>query len=145
MFEKRVVIGKKYCIFAPGPVTVTADMNNIKVTLVNATECGKYFFTAPTTRIYSSINPSCIFEPDNTLNYNSGNTPSWLYSLKVSLQILLGETVVKLNLTENKLVVHTDRTDDTQLEAVTALLERVLPQNVEVVRYNHNMEISWRQ
>lgn len=137
MFEKRVVIGKKYCIFAPGPVTVTADMNNIKVTLVNAIECGKYFFTAPTTRIYSSVNPSCIFEPDNTLNYNIGNTPSWLYSLKVSLQILLGETAVKLNLTENKLVVYTDRADDIQLEAVTGLLARVLPQNIEVVHSNY--------
>ena len=52
--------------------------------------------------------------------------------------------VVEFIKDENKLIVHTDRTDDTQFEAVTALLERVLPQNVEVVRYNHNMEISWR-
>lgn len=45
---------------------------------------------------------------------------------------------------ENKLVVHTDRADDTQFKRVTALLERVLPENLNIERFNHNMEISWR-
>lgn len=59
---------------------------------------------------------------------------------------MLGEDkfVVEHLPAENKLVVHTDRADDTQLEAVTALLERVLPQGVEVARYNHHIEVSWR-
>ena len=45
---------------------------------------------------------------------------------------------------ENKLVVHTDRADDTQFKRVTALLESVLPENLNIEQYNHNMEISWR-
>lgn len=44
---------------------------------------------------------------------------------------------------ENKLIVHTDRVSDELSLEVTSLLESVLPQNIEVVRYNHNMEISW--
>ena len=55
-----------------------------------------------------------------------------------------GKVIVDTVLTENKVVVHTDRVDDIQIEAVAALLERVLPQNVEAARYNHNIEISWR-
>lgn len=51
---------------------------------------------------------------------------------------------VELLKDENKLVVHTDRADDTQFKRVTALLERVLPENLNIERYNHNMEISWR-
>ena len=45
---------------------------------------------------------------------------------------------------ENKLVVHTDRVDETQFEGVTALLELVLPKNLNIERYNHHIEISWR-
>ena len=55
-----------------------------------------------------------------------------------------GKVIVGTIPTENKVVVHTDRVDDNQLEIVTMLLERVLPQGVEVVRYNHGMEISWQ-
>lgn len=45
--------------------------------------------------------------------------------------------VVEFIKDENKLVIHTDRADDTQLEAVTALLEGVQPQNIEVVHTNY--------
>lgn len=45
---------------------------------------------------------------------------------------------------EGKLVIHTDRVEETKLETIKELLERVLPQNIELVQYNHNMEISWR-
>lgn len=52
--------------------------------------------------------------------------------------------VVEFIKDENKLVIHTDRADDNQVAAMTSLLDEVMPQNVEVVRYNHNIEISWR-
>lgn len=45
---------------------------------------------------------------------------------------------------ENKLVIHTDRLDDETLVTVGELLERVLPQNVEVERYNQSIDISWK-
>ena len=67
--------------------------------------------------------------------------------LKPQLNEIVGEESYKLEhiVGRRKLVTHTDRVDDSQLEAVTALLERVLPQNVEVVRYNHHIEVSWRE
>lgn len=66
--------------------------------------------------------------------------------LKPQLNEIVGEESYKLEhiVGRRKLVTHTDRVDDTQLEAVTALLERVLPQNVEVEQYNHNIEIPWK-
>jgi hypothetical protein len=44
---------------------------------------------------------------------------------------------------ENKLIVHTDRLDNETLTTVSEMLERVLPQNMVVHRYNHEFEISW--
>lgn len=52
--------------------------------------------------------------------------------------------VVEFIKDENKLVIHTDRISDDMNEAVTSLLESVQPQDIEVVKYNHNMEISWQ-
>lgn len=49
---------------------------------------------------------------------------------------------------ENKLVIHTDRVSDETTKRVSDLLQSIhstLPQFIEVVRYNHNMEISWRE
>ena len=71
--------------------------------------------------------------------------PLTIALLEKSLILLMGEgkAVVEHLPAENKLVVHTDRADDTQLEAVTALLERVLPKNVNIERYNHHIEVSW--
>lgn len=55
-----------------------------------------------------------------------------------------GKVIIEAVPTENKVVVHTDRVDDTQLEAVTALLEQLLPKKVEAARYNHTMDVDWR-
>ena len=52
--------------------------------------------------------------------------------------------VVEFIKDENKLVIHTDRIEDNMLVEVNELLESVKSKNIEVVRYNHNMEISWR-
>ena len=51
-----------------------------------------------------------------------------------------GKVIVDTVPAENKVVVHTDRVDDTQLEAVTVLLEQLLPEKVEVVHTNY---FSW--
>ena len=52
--------------------------------------------------------------------------------------------VVEFIKDENKLVIHTDRAVNSQVIAVTALLESIHPQNIDVVQYNHNIEVSWR-
>ena len=44
---------------------------------------------------------------------------------------------------ENKLVIHTDRISDELMEAVTSLLEDVVPQNIQVMRFNHHIEVNW--
>ena len=75
-----------------------------------------------------------------------GNVPAWFAPLKAELTALLDGSTFELAwlADENTLVVHTDRVSDELSDAVTALLESVLPQHVEVAHYNHNMEISWR-
>lgn len=67
--------------------------------------------------------------------------------LKPQLNEIVGENSYKMEhiIGRRKLVTHTDRVDDTQLEAVTALLERVLPKNIEIAQYNHHIEVDWRE
>ena len=73
--------------------------------------------------------------------------PLTIALLEKALVLLMGEgkAIVEHLPAEDKLVVHTDRADETQLAAVTALLERTLPKNIEVERYNHHIEVSWRE
>lgn len=55
-----------------------------------------------------------------------------------------GQFVLEYISDEKKVVAHTDRVDELTVTAVENLLGRVLPQNIEVVQYNHNIELSWR-
>lgn len=43
-----------------------------------------------------------------------------------------------------KLIVHTDRLDDATSYRITSMLDYTVPAGIEVVRYNHHIEISWR-
>ena len=45
---------------------------------------------------------------------------------------------------ENKLVVHTDRIKEEKVEELSTLLEKILPKNLAVERYNHHFEVAWR-
>lgn len=69
-----------------------------------------------------------------------------LEELRAGLNQLVGagKYEVVFDSSDDKLIIHTDRISDTEVQAVTDLIERVVPQNVVVERYNHNMEISWR-
>lgn len=71
---------------------------------------------------------------------------TWRVLKQMLVPILGGEDkfVMEYINDECKLVLHTDRLDDAMLATVDDLLERVLPQNIEVVQYNHHIEISWR-
>ena len=72
--------------------------------------------------------------------------PAWLSDVLAGLISILGDDNFDINYipSENKLVVHTDRVDDAQFAAVTAMLGRFVPASVEVVQYNHHIEVSWR-
>lgn len=69
-----------------------------------------------------------------------------LEELRAGLNKLVGTSnyEVELDSIDNKLVVHTDRLDDTQLTAVTNLIEDIVPSSVTVEQYNHHIEVSWR-
>lgn len=62
MFEKRVIIGKKYCVTAPSACLITANVNGVVVTLVDENTAGQYYFYAPTSSINSSVDLSYILE-----------------------------------------------------------------------------------
>lgn len=81
------------------------------------------------------------------LTYLSVKVPyTWRVLKQMLVPILGGEDkfVMEYLNDEAKLVLHTDRLNDAMLATVTALLERVLPMNIEVERYNHHIEVSWR-
>lgn len=75
-----------------------------------------------------------------------GQDPIWFKSLHAVLTRMLDGTRFEMVLTAqgSKLIVHTDRVADDLLEQVRATAEAYLPAGVELVQYNHNMEISWR-
>lgn len=103
---------------------------------------------------FGQFTPLFSYDIDKKADFNVHNIqlqqtderPDWLKIIDSELLIILGDTkfVTEFLAAENKLVVHTDRADDAQLEKVAALLARVLPQNIEVVQYNHHIEISWK-
>lgn len=44
---------------------------------------------------------------------------------------------------QGKLVVHTDRAEEDTVEITNSIINKVLPESVEIERYNHNLEVSW--
>ena len=62
------------------------------------------------------------------------------------LKELLGETKFELYFENDvkKLIIHTDRISDDMVASLEKLLSEVLPQTIETEKYNHNMEISWK-
>lgn len=100
---------------------------------------------------FNEITGNYLMTP-GTISYKGWNIASNaiitipVEELTAAIEEIVGEgkVIVDTIPTENKVVVHTDRVDDTQLEAVTALLERELPEEVEAARYNHTMDVDWR-
>lgn len=97
------------------------------------------------------INPAAGASLDDRkaaiLTYLNVKTPyTWRVLKQMLVPILGGEDkfVMEYINDEAKLILHTDRLDDAMLTTVDELLSRVLPQNMEVVRYNLTMDISWR-
>lgn len=72
---------------------------------------------------------------------------TWRVLKQMLVPILGGEDkfVMEYVNDEGKLVIHTDRLDDDMLATVDELLARVLPQNIELVQYNHHIEYSYEE
>lgn len=72
------------------------------------------------------------------------------YTWRVLKQMLLGyldesQFVFDYINDEGKLVLHTDRISDDKLETINTLLDKVIPANIKVVRYNHDISIPWQE
>lgn len=74
-----------------------------------------------------------------------GGVPVWFKALETELTAMLDGSAFELAWLASKkqLIVHTDRVSDDMLAAVKTAAEAAVPAGVEVVQYNHNMEISW--
>jgi hypothetical protein len=71
--------------------------------------------------------------------------PATMVLVRDELLSILGDSsLFDLDTDGRKIIVHTDRLEGEQLAAVTDMLERFVPQFIEVVQYNHHIEISWR-
>lgn len=81
------------------------------------------------------------------LTYLNLKLPYTWRVLKQLIEGIVGADKVTLDLVndEGKLIVHTDRTSDEKLQTVSDLIERVVPMNLVVERYNHDISINWRE
>ena len=71
--------------------------------------------------------------------------PATMLLVRDELMSILGDaSLFDIDTDGQKIIVHTDRLSDDKLAAVNDMLERFVPGFIEVVQYNHNMEISWR-
>lgn len=151
MIKPITTPGKTYAVTSPNGCTVTTD-DGLTLAEVEAGKQG--YFVAVSGKVLLSDEAAVLTQvfklaPQQRLailGVLGGGVPAWLAPLKAELTALLDGSKFELAWLagEKKLVVHTDRISDELGDAVTALLERVLPQNVEVMRYNHHIEVSWR-
>ncbi len=71
--------------------------------------------------------------------------PATMLLVRDELLSLLGDaSLFDIDTDGQKIIVHTDRLSEDKLAAVNDVLERFVPGFIELVQYNHNMEISWR-
>ena len=75
-----------------------------------------------------------------------GESTYYTKLLRPQLEEVLNKSDYEMEhiLGKRKLVVHTDRISDELNESIITLLERESPKINEVERYNHHIEVSWR-
>lgn len=151
MKERETYPGKTYAVTSPNGCTVTTEDGT---TLVEA-EAGKQaYFVAVGGKVVLSDDSAILtqvfklapYQKLRLLGVVGGGEPAWLKALREELTAMLDGSAFELAWLAGKkqLVVHTDRVDDAMLAAVKATAEVAMPAGVEIVQYNHNMEISWR-
>lgn len=143
--------GRTYAVTSPNGCTVTTE-DGLTLAEVEAGKQG--YFVAVSGKVLLSDEAAVLtqvfklapYQKLRLLGVVGGDVPVWFKALETELTALLDGSKFELAWLagEKTLVVHTDRISDELSDAVTALLERVLPKNVEVVRYNHHIEVSWR-
>lgn len=72
--------------------------------------------------------------------------PATMLLVRDELMSILGDaSLFDIDTDGQKIIVHTDRLNDDKLAAVNDMLERFVPGFIEVVQYNHHIEVSWRE
>ena len=152
MKERETFPGKTYAVTSPNGCTVTTE-DGLTLAEIEAGKQG--YFVAVSGKVLLSDDSAILTQlfklaPQQRLAIlgvlgGNGGLPAWFKALKTELAALLDGSQFELAwlADENTLVVHTDRVSDELSDAVTALLERVLPQNIEVVQYNHYIELTY--
>lgn len=138
--ERRVNVGQTYCV-TPSVDCTVSTLGGTE--LVNVAAGSQDYFVAPAGTVVVSDAGARLTASRNPAWLASRN-PAWLAELRAGLDELGVPYKLAWMPAGEKLVVHTDRADDARLEQVAALLERVMPQNIEVVQYNQSIDIPWR-
>ena len=150
MQTKPTIPGKWYAVTSASGCKVTFETNGGTVTLdmqapqdVFCAVSGKATVSDDAADVRQTFNLAPSFFKAAR---GWGQDPIWFKSLHAVLTRLLDGTQFEMVLTEqgSKLIVHTDRVADDLLEQVRTTAEAYLPAGVELVQYNHHIEVSWR-
>lgn len=150
MKEVKTTPGKWYAVTSASGCSVTFEAKGDTVTL--EMKAPQDVFCAVGSKVTISDDSAILTQTFNLAPSffkaarGWGQDPIWFQSLHAVLTRLLDGTQFEMVLTEqgSKLIVHTDRVADDLLEQVRTTAEAYLPAGVELVQYNHNMEVSWR-
>lgn len=76
----------------------------------------------------------------------SGGAPKWLTKVETDLKLLLDGASYKVYWinADKRLIIHTDRVDDSLYAAVADVAAVYMPADATLEQYNHNIEVSWR-
>ena len=142
MREVNVIPGLAYAVTATNDCSVLLPSGVPMLSIAAGTQdivvaqAGKLLVSDDAALVTEVRNPKWLAE----------RNPKWLAELRTELDGLLDGSAYELAWMPKgeKLVVHTDRLDDAMLEQVRATAEAYLPAGVELVQYNHHIEVSWR-
>ena len=150
MKERETYPGKTYAVRSADGCTIT-DING---DLIKECAAGQDYFVADVSRIFVSDDNAKVQQVFNLapqqrltiLGVLGGGVPVWLTQLNTELTAMLDGSAFETAWLAGKkqLIVHTDRVDDDMLAAVLSTAYAAVPAGVEVVQYNHILEISWR-
>lgn len=147
-------------ILIKGDVYTVATKTECTITSANGTPLGKataenpVSFTATTDRVelsdpdaeFARVNPKYAPAKLKLLRMLGGGAPKWLSRLEIDLNLLLdgaSSKVYWIN-ADKRLIIHTDRVDDSLYAAVADIAAVYMPADATLEQYNHNIEISWR-
>lgn len=143
---KETSPGKPYAVTSIEGCTVYVEVNGSLEEFESVDPNSQKRFIAPAEQVHLSDDSALFTEVFKLAPaaIGSGGT-SWYTELMNGLaEILPDRSSYVVAADDGKLIVHTDRLDDATLESVTELLKYVLPENVNIERYNQSIDIPWQ-